>query len=46
MYALPFDYGVQIISHTVMKCEEIYAINTGVNFNTAQNGPILVRYEI
>lgn len=46
MYSLPFEYDVQIISRTIMKCEEIYAINTGTNFNTAQNVPILVRHKI
>lgn len=46
MYSLPFEYGVQIISHTIMKCEEIYAINTGLNLNTAQNVPILLRHKI
>lgn len=46
MYSLPFAYGAQVISHAVMKREEIYAINTGVNLNTAQNVPNLVRHEI
>lgn len=45
MYSLPFAYGIQIISHTMMKYEIIYAINTGVNLNTAQNVPILAWHE-
>lgn len=40
-----FEYGAQIISHTVMKCVKFCAVNICVNLNTAGDVPILLKHK-